>query len=64
MVDLDPLAFRVARRFGTTDPDLKLNHVRRLTQALLERLQSDPHIPMTDLVSALMEIANEAKVSR
>jgi hypothetical protein len=48
--------------FGGADPDLRLRHVERLTRDLMKRIEDDPHgLAIVDLVSALAEIANEAK---
>jgi hypothetical protein len=71
VLDIDPLAARVARRFlghdvvGGVDPELRLRRVEQLTRELIDEIEKDPHnLTVVDLVSTLAEIAHEAKPRR
>jgi hypothetical protein len=71
MIDLDPLAARVARRFlgrdvvGGVDPELRLRHVERLTRGLIDRIEKDhKNLSVVDLIGTLVQIANEVKARR
>ncbi len=64
---IDPLAPRALAQFlvSGVDPELRLRHVERLTRGLMEKIEKDPHkLSVVDLVSALAEIATEAKLRR
>ncbi len=64
---IDPLAPRTLARFlvGGVDPELRLHYVERLTRGLIEKIEKDPQkLSVVDLVSALAEIAHEAKPRR